>query len=119
MAKPNQTALHQVFGTCVRRIRCMRKLSRISLATMLGIPVISLRYWEGGYHIPRWDRLIKLADALSVPVSMLFMPKPSLDTKETGSASQIVFMYLCASPEEKGLIHDIIRVKVADLAKRD
>jgi transcriptional regulator with XRE-family HTH domain len=56
------------FGQHLRALREGAGLSRAELARRAGVPVATLRRWEGGGHVPDLPALLRLAEALGVPV---------------------------------------------------
>jgi transcriptional regulator with XRE-family HTH domain len=56
------------FGKHLRALRGEAGLSRPELAREAGVPVSTLRNWEGGRGMPGLPVLLRLAGALGVPV---------------------------------------------------
>jgi transcriptional regulator with XRE-family HTH domain len=56
------------FGTHLRALREGAGLSRAELARRAGVPVSTLRHWEADRGFPGLPALLRLADALGVPV---------------------------------------------------
>ena len=56
------------FGGHLRALRGKAGLSRAGLARRAGVPVSTLRNWEGGRGMPGLPALVRLAGALGVPV---------------------------------------------------
>ena len=56
------------FGQHLRGMREAAGLSRPELARKAGVPVSTLRQWEGDRGFPGLPALLRLAEALGVPV---------------------------------------------------
>jgi len=54
------------FGGHLRRMRGEARLSRAQLARRAGVPVSTLRNWEGGRGFPGLAACLRLAEALGV-----------------------------------------------------
>jgi transcriptional regulator with XRE-family HTH domain len=59
------------FGHHLRTLREGAGLSRAELARKAGVPAGTLRGWEGGRGFPDLPTLLRLAQALAVPVERL------------------------------------------------
>jgi putative transcriptional regulator len=59
------------FGEHLRTLRGEAGLSRRELARRAGVPGATLRNWEGGRGMPDLPAVLRLADALGVPVERL------------------------------------------------
>ena len=56
------------FGQHLRVLREAAGMSRADLARKAGVPASTLRHWEGGRGMPGLPALLRLAEALGVPV---------------------------------------------------
>jgi transcriptional regulator with XRE-family HTH domain len=77
------SAIARKFGTHVRALRTMRKLTQEALAESSGLSVDSIRRIERGTFSPTLDTLDKLARGLSLTLATLF---GSLDDVAPNSA---------------------------------
>jgi transcriptional regulator with XRE-family HTH domain len=59
------------FGQHLRALRAAAGLSRAELARRAGVPVGTLRNWEGDRGFPNLPTAMRLAEALGVPVELL------------------------------------------------
>ena len=59
------------FGGHLRTLRGEAGLSRAELARRAGVPVSTLRNWENGRGFPGVQALLRLTEALGVPVERL------------------------------------------------
>ena len=59
------------FGDHLRALREAAGLSRAELARKASVPASTLRHWEGGRGMPGLPTLLRLAEALGVPVEQL------------------------------------------------
>jgi transcriptional regulator with XRE-family HTH domain len=59
------------FGRQLRMLRGEAGLSRAELARWAGVPVSTLRNWENGRGFPGVQALLRLTEALGVPVERL------------------------------------------------
>jgi transcriptional regulator with XRE-family HTH domain len=59
------------FGQHLRSLREGAGLSRAELARRAGVPVSTLRNWEGDRGMPGIPAAVRLAEALGVPVDRL------------------------------------------------
>jgi transcriptional regulator with XRE-family HTH domain len=73
------TDLRSQFGERLRSLRKQRGLTQESLAEALGVSVDLVSMIERGLRAPSFDTLERLADALSVRVSALFVFTESND----------------------------------------
>jgi transcriptional regulator with XRE-family HTH domain len=60
-----------MMGEQFQRVRQAQNLTQAELARRAKVPVRSLQEWEQGTRIPRFDRVIQLADALGVSLDEL------------------------------------------------
>lgn len=69
--------LDQLIGERVRRERRARKWTLADLSSLTGIKVPNLSRLEKGKHSPSLDTLIRVADAMGLPVVALIPRQPS------------------------------------------
>ncbi len=62
------------FGRRLESLRVAAGYSRAELASMVGAPEKSVYRWENGAE-PKWSALVRLADALGVPLDAFRGPK--------------------------------------------
>ncbi len=67
-------AARRHLGRHIRELREAANLSQEALASNAGIGRATLARIEKGHHSPRYDTLVALAGALSVPATRLFAP---------------------------------------------
>lgn len=65
-------------GQRIKRIRKMRRWTQKELAERASIHVISLKNYELNNKLPKYDQLLKLADALEIDIA--FLQPTKLDT---------------------------------------
>ena len=82
LALPEEMTL----GGRIRRIRRERKLSQEQLAERAGISVEMVRKTEQGKRYPRLPALMRIAQALDVPMSELADNRPRLDGIDEGAS---------------------------------
>ena len=58
-------------GERFQAVRLRRRMTQAKLAAASGLPLRSIQEWEQGTRIPRWDRVIRIADALGVSLDEL------------------------------------------------
>jgi transcriptional regulator with XRE-family HTH domain len=58
-------------GKRFHRLREQARLTQAELAERAGIPIGSLRNWEQGLRLPRFDHAIRVAEALAVSLDVL------------------------------------------------
>lgn len=56
------------FAIRLEQLRRASGWSQYELANRAGVPRESVRCWESGETVPRWDRVCRLADALGVEI---------------------------------------------------
>jgi transcriptional regulator with XRE-family HTH domain len=59
------------FGKHLQALRERMGLSQSGLAKQAGIPVRSIQNWEVDRSLPRFDAVVKLAEALGLPLEQL------------------------------------------------
>jgi len=59
-------------GEKIRKLREKKGISQQALAELLGTTQQSIAYWESGRRKPRYEKLKRLAEIFSVPVSYFF-----------------------------------------------
>jgi len=67
---------NMTIGEKIRRLREKKGISQQTLAELLGTTQQSIAYWETGKRKPRYEKLKKLAEIFSVPISY-FLPLKS------------------------------------------
>ena len=67
----DQSTPSQALKNNLRRIREHRELTQAELGARAGIAAASVSHFETGQRVPSLDSLVKLADALQVPVDDL------------------------------------------------
>ena len=78
-----------IVGTPIRRIRKTRLLSQDALSEMIGIDPKSLGRIENGLYHPSLDTLVKIAQALDVPIRELFPEQGEGSTKSSTAIKDI------------------------------
>lgn len=58
-------------GEVIKALRKSANLTQKDLSEKTGIPVITIQQYERGLRQPRTDKLVKIAEALNVPVGKL------------------------------------------------
>ena len=58
-------------GERFQAVRLRKHMTQAKLAAASGLPLRSIQEWEQGTRIPRWDRVIQIADALGVSLDEL------------------------------------------------
>ena len=58
-------------GERFQAVRLRKHMTQAGLAAASGLPLRSIQEWEQGTRIPRWDRVIQIADALGVSLDEL------------------------------------------------
>jgi transcriptional regulator with XRE-family HTH domain len=58
-------------GARFQRLREEARMTQAELAERAGIPVGTLRNWEQGIRVPRFDHAIRVAQALGVSLDVL------------------------------------------------
>jgi repressor LexA len=72
--------VNMTIGEKIRKLREKKGLSQQALAELLGTTQQSVAYWESGKRKPRYEKLKKLAEVFSVPISYFFeSEKPEWD----------------------------------------
>ena len=66
-----KTKWAQMMGEQFAKVREAHNLTQAELARRAKVPLRSLQEWEQGTRIPRFDRVIQIADALGVPLDEL------------------------------------------------
>ena len=59
-------------GENIKKARIDAGLSQKQLGERLGITAQSVAQWETGRREPKYQSIVKIADALNVPVSLLY-----------------------------------------------
>ncbi len=88
---PREQAALPVFGHNLRRIRGLRGLGQEELSGLLADLGVSatqtaISHWEQGEHAPRGSYVEACAQALEVPVFVLFLPAVDCDGVEAADA---------------------------------
>ena len=71
-------------GERFARVRRSKDLTQAELAKRAGVRLRSLQEWEQGTRIPRFDRVVQLADALGVSLDELAGRQPPARAKKGG-----------------------------------
>jgi transcriptional regulator with XRE-family HTH domain len=71
-------------GEQFARARQAHDLTQAELARRAGVPLRSLQEWEQGTRIPRFDRVIQLADALAITLDEYVGRTPPAAKKRKG-----------------------------------
>ena len=66
------------FDKLLKKYRKACKMSQADLANKSGIALISIRRYESGSRVPRYDVIKRLADSLNIPVNYLIDVYPSV-----------------------------------------
>ena len=81
-------------GQFIKAIRKEKGLTQKELASKLGIAYQTLAQWENGFRNPKYETLVRIADALGVSVSSLSTGYPSktnlVEPSLSSEVSQIV-----------------------------
>ncbi|TPI27104.1 helix-turn-helix transcriptional regulator [Mesorhizobium sp. B3-1-9] len=64
------------FGTILRELRKLRGLTQDDLAARTGRSLDAVSQWERGVNWPSFETLIRLSEALDVPVETFFDQTP-------------------------------------------
>ena len=76
------------FGKNIKRLRENRGLSQEGLGNLVGVSHVTISMYENGKILPKVDKLDKLAAALHVPISSLFIE----DTPGTLTYDEILLL---------------------------
>lgn len=64
------------FGSRLRELRAAAGISQRELASRAGVHQVQVARYETGRHMPPWDTICRLADALGVAVDQFRQAKP-------------------------------------------
>ena len=98
------------FAEKLQALRELRKLTQAELGARAGIAAASISHFETGQRTPSLESLVKLADALNIPVDVLLGRAPL----ETAAAVDPIF--LRASRASAQTLDTVRRVTAALLA---
>jgi len=59
----------------LKQLRKERKITQEQLSNSVGVDISTVKRWERGEFGPDFEKLVKIAQALDVPVSWLFVPE--------------------------------------------
>lgn len=68
----NDKTSNNVVGQNIKFLRKLRKLTQKELAELVGIHEVQMRSYELNKHMPKTETLVKISEALNVPLSTLF-----------------------------------------------
>lgn len=73
-------------GERIKEARKAKGLKQKELAEAAGVAGITLRQYESGKYSPKYDKVVKIAEALNIPMSeLLGEPRPATPTDHTES----------------------------------
>lgn len=75
MAECRKNGADVTVGQCIRRARKQAKLTQAELGAKLGIAYQGVAQWELGLRNPKYNTLLRIADALNVSIDCLLPPR--------------------------------------------
>ena len=91
----------------LKSLRELRNLTQAELGSRAGIAAASVSHFETGQRLPSIESLVRLADALHVPVDVL------LGRSSTGAADQLDPIFLRASQASAETLDTVRKVTAA------
>lgn len=76
-------------GDKIKKFRLEKKLTQKELGDRLGVSQATYQQWEKGKRNPKRETIIKIANALDIPVSFLYDDYPFVDPFEGMTKEQI------------------------------
>ena len=67
--------MQELFSSRLKQLRKERKITQEQLSNSVGVDISTVKRWERGEFGPDFEKLVKIAMALDVPVSWLFVPE--------------------------------------------
>lgn len=93
-------------GDCIRKYRTEKGLTQKKLGEMCGIADSNIRKYEAGNQNPKLETLQKIANALEIPVSHLFIGEILTKAELKEKLSEYGLEHLVPDTEEERIVLD-------------
>lgn len=97
--------MQELFSRRLKQLRKERRITQEYLANSVGVDISTVKRWERGEFGPDFDKLEKIAMALDIPVSWLFIPETP-ESSQNNEESQELFDGNQRRHEKKDLLEE-------------
>ena len=74
-------------GRNIKTVRKSRGFTQEKLSNKLGVSIMTIRRWESGSRIPKFNTVEKIADALGITTDQLINPSYEFKAPPTGQSN--------------------------------